>query len=115
MIVLGVDGLSTFVATEPYSRSNANSNAGGGGNSSGGHGQHARGGRGGRGRQPGAPGGGRMTLSGKSMEEKLALLCRDFNSARGCARSSCSFLHKCSWAEKDKNMVCFANHNKMQH
>ena len=56
-----------------------------------------------------------MTLSGKSMEEKLALLCRDFNSARGCARSSCSFLHKCSWAEKDKNMVCFANHSKMQH
>ena len=95
----GVDGLSTFVATEPYSRGNGIGDDGfvgsartRRGNSRGRGGPQARGG----GRQAGGNGlaGGRTPLlSGKTLEEKRALVCRDFNGS-GCSRASCKFLHR---------------------
>ena len=112
-----MDGFSTFVATEPYSRSNANL-GGGGGSPAGGSASTraaATGGRGqqaGRGRQSGPPG--RVQLTGKSVEEKLALICGDFN-AKGCARPQCMYMHKCSYVDRANGRVCFANHSKANH
>ena len=118
-----MDGFSTFVATEPYSRSNGKVGGGGGGNGFGNSGagsnfggvgaSRGRGAQSGRGRQAGAPGG-RVQLTGKTVEEKLALCCGDFNS-KGCARPQCIYMHKCSFVDRTNDRICFANHSKAQH
>ena len=129
-VVAGVDGLATFVEAEPYSRSYGGGKSGQvgygdmGSNYGGWRGEGGRrerggngGGRGGR-----ATGGGesegqvaraRVRLGGKSLKEKLALLCGDFNSAKGCSRAACIYMHKCSAVDNTK--VCFGPHSKMQH
>ena len=129
----GVDGLTTFVATEPYSRSNGNSGGGGGGFSNfgggsggfgnaGGSAAGARGARGrgaragrGQGRQASGAPGGMPKITGKSMEEKMSLCCGDFNSPKGCTRPHCVYLHKCSYADRATHWICLQDHSKMQH
>ena len=119
IVCVGVDGLTTFVATEPYSRSNSNAAAVGGSNLGGQSGSASRtrgAGRGrGSGRQAGAaPGGGLGFLGVKTLAEKLELCCKDFNS-KGCQWPQCKFLHKCSFVvDKAANRVCGANHSRVQ-
>ena len=115
-----MDGLSTFVATEPNSRSNGGAGAvGGSGGFGGGSGvrngvARGRGAQAARGRQPPAPGRQGGLLTGKSLDEKVAMCCRDFNTV-GCSWAQCRFMHKCSYVDKAKNRICFLDHSKLQH
>ena len=55
-------------------------------------------------------------LTGKSVDEKVAMCCIDYNN-RGCSRGTqCKFMHRCSYVDRVTNRVCFnSSHSKPRH
>ena len=108
LTLAGVDGLTTFISVEPYSRSRAapetfrtvNEDAGGGGRVGGGGG-----GGGAQGRE--------LPYDQMTVEQKAAKCCRDFNSEKGCTSRRCALKHWCSAVDMATKRVCWSRKHAM--
>ena len=98
----GVDGLTTFISVEPYSRRAAEPTMPKGVENDGG-GRRAGGGGG----AGGGAGGGELPYSQRSVEQKVAMCCPDYNSAKGCTSRTCTLKHWCKVVDKSGNRVCW--------
>jgi hypothetical protein len=122
----GVDGLTSFISVEPYSRVKVEvqGNSGGGGN---GHNS----GRGGNGHNSGGGGNGQSGGSGASFvegagksydelscEQKVRKCCKAHNTDKGCPKpaNKCRFRYWCTYVDEAKKRVCWSkDHNLRGH
>lgn len=104
LTLAGVDGLTTFISVEPYSRTRAapetprNVD-----NGAGGSGKVGGGGGGTQGREQGRE----LPYDQMTVEQKVAKCCRDFNSAKGCTSRRCGLKHWCSAVDRVTKRVCW--------
>ena len=111
----GVDGLTSFISVEPYSRGKGlqdNGSAGGSGSSNG----ASNGGN--NGGSNGGSNGPRKSYVDMTVEEKVKLCCKAWNTDKGCAKSSgkCRFKHWCTSIDDKKEKVCWSrDHNLKNH
>ena len=106
----GVDGLTTFISVEPYSRTKVTEAAPpkdveGGGSTGGsmGGGGGARHSGGGRGED--------LPYSQRTVEQKVAMCCPEYNSAKGCSNRTCALKHWCKAVDRARNRVCWSKHH----